>query len=333
MANEKAVSEAYKTIAERGGYLDRTDRGLIEVRGNDRAAWLNNLVTNVIKTVSPGEGSYAFAPNVKGRTVFDLNMLVLNDRLWLDIDRGWVVEAKSHLDRYIITEDVELEDMSDAFGRIAVMGPAAKDVAGELGFGNLVPMAQLQHVERDVDAVPVRMVRNDFAGPACAEFIYPAAAEGAREHIVTACGSASLIAASEDVVEVFRIEAGIPASRKDIDADVIPPETGRIEQGISYQKGCYLGQEVIERIRSQGIVAKRFVGLQTDGDAAESPPARIILDGKDVGRVTSACWSESLNAGLALGYLKTVHAKSDKEFKIESASGSQSARLITLPLG
>lgn len=332
MGNDQHTKDAYKTIAAGGGYLHRPDRGLIEVRGNDRAAWLNNLVTNTIKTLSPGEGNYAFAPNAKGRTVFDLNMLVLEDRLWLDIDRAWIGDALAHLNKYIITEDVALADASDAFDRIAVMGPGAKDVASRLGFGNLVPMAQLQNVERQIEGSAVRMIRNDYAGLPCAEFVYPADAESAKNGIVAACAEAGIGETFAEVVEIFRIEAGIPASRADIDAEVIPPETGRIEQGISHQKGCYLGQEVIERIRSQGMVAKKLVGLRTGGDAAMAPPARIRLDGNDVGRITSACWSEAMDASIALGYLKTAYADGDREFTVESGHDARPARRIACPV-
>src|SRR5262249_33657502 len=116
------------------------------VTGRDRAKWLHNLVTNAVTTLKPGDGNYAFAPSVKGRTVFDLNILVLEDFLLLDIDRRWIETARKHLEKYTITEDVLLKDQSEDFARLGVLGPATHEVIARMGFGNIVPMPQLQHV-------------------------------------------------------------------------------------------------------------------------------------------------------------------------------------------
>src|SRR5215470_2088482 len=119
MANPSNIAEQYRIARESGGCYYRSDRALIEVTGRDRAAWLNNLVTNVVKTLQPGEGNYAFATNVKGRTVFDMNLLVLEDRMWLDIDRRWIETARKHLTKFTITEDVALADITKDYERLA----------------------------------------------------------------------------------------------------------------------------------------------------------------------------------------------------------------------
>lgn len=330
MPNATDISRPYQTAVTSAAVHHRTDRALIEATGADRATWLNNLVTNVIKTLKSGEGNYAFATNIKGRTVFDLNMLVLEDRLWLDVAAVRRDPALAHLNKYTITEDVTLTDKSADFTRIAVMGPRAGDIVQALGFGNLGPMADLQHLAGRIEGFDARMVRNDYAGLPTAEFII--AADKTIDAITNAVSGLSVERLSDETVEILRIEAGIPASVRDIDDEVIPPETGQIERGISYHKGCYLGQEVIERMRSHNILARKLVGLQPEGAETLSPGSLIKRDDKEIGRITSACWSEVLSAPLALGYVKTIHAKPDTPVMIESETGPRAATVISLPV-
>jgi folate-binding protein YgfZ len=349
MPNSPHIVEQYRAVQERGGLYHRTDRGVIEVSGKDRASWLNNLVTNIVTNLSPGEGNYAFATNIKGRTVFDLGILVLEDRLWLDIDRRWIEKALQHLNKYVISEDVQLRNLSEEVTRIAVIGPTAGGfVADKTSVGNLVAMGQWQHVSNTLHlheagapadklktsaSVEYRVVRNDFCGMPAADFYFTGdardAAASAIEGLATQSGLAAII---DKTVEILRIEAGIPASVDDIDEDVVPPETGRVEQGISYHKGCYLGQEVIERMRSHGILARRLVGLKLGGD--HLPPKNSLLraEEKDVGRITSACWSEALAAPLALGYVKAAFAQPGKHVSISAPSGNTTAEIVALPV-
>src|SRR5262245_15303997 len=299
----------YRLTREAVGLIDRPGRALIEVSGADRAAWLNNLITNVVKTLSVGDGNYAFAVNVKGRVVFDVNILMLDPpsqpdgRIWLDLDAGWAAEALKHLERYIITENVQLSDVTARYGRLAIFGPQSSAVAQRMGLSNLAAMPSLQHVP--LPDGNGRVVRHDFAGVTGAEFIVPAATTDEwRRQLLEAGREFGIEPIDASVVETLRIEAGIPASRVDIDADTIPPETGQIERGISYHKGCYLGQEVIERMRSHGVLARRLVGIRLEGEAVPPAGATVRVADKDAGRVTSGVWSEALAAVLTLGYVK-----------------------------
>lgn len=371
MPNDANIAEQVRVVHAVGGLHVRGDRALIELTGADRAAWLNNLVTNVIKTLQPGEGNYAFATNIKGRVVFDMNMLVLADRIWLDVDARQIDAALSHLDRYIITEDVKLVNISEATTRVAVMGSGAAEGAARLGLGNFMAMAQLQHVECTINGAPARIIRHDFAGLPAAEFIvvggrktvceklvresilappiagipsrgtgltpglvpsHTSSNEEAVAQIERIAGELGLAKINSETVNILRIEAGIPQSVDDIDDDVVPPETGQIERGISYQKGCYLGQEVIERMRSHGILARKLVGVRIDG--AELPPrgSAMKIGEQEVGRITSCCWSEALHSVLALGYVKTAHAKPETAVLVDDPQGERAARIISLPV-
>jgi folate-binding protein YgfZ len=333
MTPSPSLADQYRACLGQGGIVSRDDRRILIITGADRATWLNNLVTNVVKTLQPGDGNYAFAANVKGRSIFDMNLLVLSDALWLDIDARQADAARKHLERYVITEDVRLSDAPTTVARCAVLGPGATQVAANLGFGNLVPMAQLQHVASTLEGVETRMIRHDFAGVMAAEFI--ATGEGgdrAVRRIESTARDLGLSPIDAGTIEVLRIEAGLPRSVDDIDEDVIPPETGQVERGISYHKGCYLGQEVIERMRSHGVLAHKLVGLRVESD--ELPPSRseVRLGDQSIGETRSGCWSVALSSPLSLAYVKTAHAAAGTKVAVRWGECDHPAVIIVLPV-
>lgn len=331
---------AYNAARNNAAALIRHDRGLIEVTGADRAKWLNNLITNVVLTLQPGDGNYAFVINVKGRTQFDLNLLIRPDAILLDIDRRLIDKASKFLDRYNITEQVTLRDRSADAARLLVVGPQAHAVATTLGFPNLTPMAWLQHVEGRLGDSQAIMFRHDLVGLPGAEFILfgEHAASDATTAVKKAldAGALELDAAAFDCL---RIEAGIPKSVDDIDEEVIPPETGQVERGINYRKGCYLGQEVIERMRAHNVLARELVAIRIDGDTPLPPGTPLLSAGaegaapSEVGRSMSSCISPALNMSpLSLAYVKTAAARPGVSLIAQTANGPRRAEIVPSPI-
>lgn len=309
------VGRELDVLEEGVGLVDRSERGRAQVTGGDRLPWLSNLVTNAVKTLDEGSGAYTFAADVKGRTQFDANVLVLRDELWLDLDARHVEAALRHLDMRLITEDVQLKDVSDQDGRLGVSGPGAAELVSALGAGQLVALPQLGHVPLERGA---RLVRHDFAGGVGAELIIPRADAVTWWDRLAELGA---VPVGSRAVQLARVRAGIPVWGAEIDERVLPPETNQIERGISYHKGCYLGQEVIERMRSRGVVARRLVALRGALDAGGAPfvemasdaavgnvvgdgGAELQLDGANVGRVTSLVVDPRDRVCYALGYAK-----------------------------
>ena len=304
------LTQQHAACLTTGGFLERTDRGLIEVTGADRASFLQNLTTNQVANLQPGEGNYVFGINIKGRVVFDANVLVQPECIVLDVDRRWIDTTIAWLDRYLITEDVRLVDYSEEHRRVAMFGPRAKDAISALEFGNLTPMAWYQHASRNIQEANVTLFRQEQTGLVGAEFIILGDRGGSCvERVFAAARAAGLEQVSIDTLNALRIEAGIPASVVDIDEEVVPPETNQIERGISYQKGCYLGQEVIERMRARGVMPRKLMGVRYDADGAPPANTPLQIDGQTVGRSMSATYSPTLQSMLALAYLKTVNAQ------------------------
>ncbi len=279
--------------------LDRADRGLLQLSGRDRAVWLHNLVTNSVLTLDARQGAYAFAVNVKGRILFDLNILSLSETLWLEVDRLSVSVAAAHFDRYLFREDVRITDLSGEWAQLAVSGPRAARVAAALGVTNFAALPSLGHTEIEGGA---RLVRHDLAGGPGFELLVP---RGRAPSWWDRLVEAGVRPAGRRTLDVLRIEAGLPWLGRDFDDTVLPPETGQIERGVSYQKGCYLGQEVIERLRSRGQLARRLVKLRVPDGRGLTLPAVLWWEGAEVGRITSLVPHPEKPYWPGLGYLKS----------------------------
>ncbi|HRX86719.1 MAG TPA: glycine cleavage T C-terminal barrel domain-containing protein [Phycisphaerae bacterium] len=331
----QSTSAAHNTVRTAGGYRRTNARGLIQVTGADRQTWLHNLTTNVINTLKPGDGNYAFAITVQGRTLFDLNVLVFAEHLWLDIDARWVEPALAHFNKYLIVEDVQLADISADWTRFEVLGPKAADCIQALGFGgNFGVMADVQHTHAAVAGADVILVK-DNVGPIPRAVLYAptASADTVASELASCAQSLGMSSIDDALFDVIRMEAGRPASLADVDDQVIPPETLQVERGISYVKGCYLGQEVIERMRSRGSMARRLIGLKVAGEKLPEHNAPIFANGKEAGRVTSACHSPALGGILALGYLKSLLVDGKHELQVATSPETTAAgEVVPLPL-
>ena len=332
---DASTVEKHAIVRQAGGFLPTPQAGLIEVRGRDRLEWLHNLVTNTVRNLGTGDGNYAFATNAQGRVLFDLNLLVLDEAAWLDIDRRWIDAAYTHLDKYHVTEDVALENVSNSWVRYGVLGPATARVVESLGLGaNFAALADIQSVGGKANGIDIRLFKDRVGPISLANFIVPASESNRfAELLASQAETASMTSIDQALFDMIRIEAGRPASVDDIDDQVIPPETLQIERGISYVKGCYIGQEVIERMRSRGVMARRLTGFSVQGDRMPPHNAPVFGNGKEIGRITSSCYSVSLNGILGLGYLKTLLAESASTIEVALDENTRAAiEPIDLPL-
>lgn len=294
--------------------------GLLEVAGPDRARWLHGIVSNEVKGLRPGEGNYATLLTGKGKMVAELWVLCLEDR-FLIVSRP---EHREHvaqaLDRYLLMDDVSL---SDAGGRLALIGVHGEDV-GELverATGLDLPDREGHHVAGKKSGEEVRVVAvNEFSWPGYLMLVPPDIAEQRRSEL---CPGAM---PGVDV-EVLRIENGVPRWGAELDEDTIPVEAGLEARGISYEKGCYVGQEIVARIKSHGSVARRLWGVRWSGDGAVPPRSPLLRDGKEAGAVTSSAFSPRFGS-ISLGYLRRGLGEAGAEV---TTAGGQSGRVVSLP--
>lgn len=345
-AGTATLAAEFRAAREYAALFERPDRALLIATGRDRRDWLHNLVTNAVKTLADGTGCYAFACDVRGRIQFDLNIFARPEALWLDVDAHYAPTALKHLERYLLSEDVRLTDVSAEYGRLGVCGPQAAALAARLGVADLAAIAPL--AGRDVSVTPradatrpsgvalppdttaercavplcATLLRHDFAGVLGFELVVPAAQFASCRSFLAA--QPEITPAGPAALEALRIDAGIPRLGPDFDATVVAPESGQVSRAINYHKGCYLGQEVIERMRSHGSLARRLVRLESvepghdanPSAAGTSEPTRAaaaslvlpatLLDGaSEAGRITSLVAHPLGPRWIGLGYVRT----------------------------
>jgi folate-binding protein YgfZ len=313
----------YATLSDGCTFIRLPARTHIELLGADRQQFLHNFCTNDIKGLQPGTGCEAFITSVQGKTLGHILVFSGTESLALDTVPNQSEPLIRHLDRYLITEDVQIADRSTEWLELAVAGSNATHVLRQCGLD--VPVAPLNHIDGRIDghAVSVRWV--DMITAPCF-FVRTAGndqvvlIEKLREHGATECKA--------DVLETARIEQGWPCFGVDITERNLPQEINRNERAISFTKGCYLGQETVARIDALGHVNRLLVGLRFDGKEIPVPGTKLLAGEKEVGEVTSATFSPRLGAPLAIGFVRHEHANVGAE--LQSVLGL--AIVITLPI-
>ena len=310
------------------GLVDRPATGRILLTGADRRSYLQGLLTNDIAALTPGTGCYAAMLTAQGRMLTDMRVLELGDAVLLDVPLQVTSATRDHLDRFIFSEDVQVEDVTDARPGIGIYGPRALDVLVAAGTEGGAPSSLFESTRVRLAGADAIVVRSDAPGIPGYEVLVDSAH---AEAITAALLRAGATRVTPEDVEAVRIESGRPRFGIDMDAETIPLEAGLEERAISRTKGCYVGQEVIVRVqdRGHGRVAKRLVGLTFEADApVPSAGARILSGEREIGRVTSAIRSPALARPVAMGYVHRDFVEPGTRVAVEAIA----AVVTALPL-
>jgi tRNA-modifying protein YgfZ len=301
------MSQGYEALRRGAGILDLSARGRIVARGRDRARLLHNLTSNEVKKMTPGMGCYAFLLSAKGRIEADLYLWCFAEHFLLDTEPELREKVMQHIRRYIIADQVELEDVTAQTAAIGVEGPGAAAVLGAIGAPICGEYAHVGWGDRTVAGITA-------TGQAGFR-IYCAANEAAG--IVERLEAAAAKPVSAELARVVRIENGKPRYGEDIRETSLPQETQQMH-AISFNKGCYLGQEIVERIRAQGHVNKKLVRLEADSAEPLASGTKLKAGDADAGEITSAVYSPESGKVAAMGYLRTAFTEPGT---VVSASG------------
>jgi folate-binding protein YgfZ len=365
-----AVAE-HTALREAVGLLDLSFRSRLCLTGADRQKFLNGQVTNNVKDLKVGEGCYAALVNAKGRVQSDLNIYVLENEILLDFEPGYFAAVAQRLEKFVIAEDVQVVDVAPHYGLLSVQGPKAGEVFNSLqlfqptpdpsrppsrregGEGNRqidggtqissasgsefaqAPTKPMNFVSI-MHATLGEMYWMNFprAGASGFDLFVPAASlRAVADELIQAVKAVGGRACGWQALEIARIEAGIPRFGVDMDETNLAPEAGIEQRAISYSKGCYIGQEVIARIRTYGQVAKALRGLQF-ADSINVFPKRgdkLYQGDKEIGYVTSAVASPALKSVIAMAYVRREHNEIGTELRVRTASGDYTARIVPLP--
>lgn len=309
---------------------DRSREGRILVTGVDRLEWLQGLLSNDVARLQAGEGVYACYLTAQGRMISDMRLLELGDRLLIDVPSEMAGPLVERLASFVITEDVTLTDVSASLLRFSVHGPrAAKALATTpdevRSLEQLLPNASRPVVLAGIDATLARSRDLKLVG---FDVYVPASAAALVLQVFVGRG---VSVAGRSTFDVLRIEGGVPRFGVDLDTTTIPLEAGIEDEAISFTKGCYVGQEIVIRMvhRGHGRVARKLVGivvhpeegLAGQGGAESLAGGSLLQDDREVGRITSAARSPTLDRVIALGYVARDSAKVGDTVIIRSEDG------------
>jgi len=311
------------------GVRDLGFRARISLAGSDRVRWMNGMVTNNIRDLAAGRGVYAFLLNPQGRILGDMLVFNEGETLTVETDRSQVEKILATFDHYIIMDDVEVANISENWTAVGVAGPKARAVLKAVGI-EVPGMEPLQtyaaRCNCDCDCVQCTVVRGEDAQYESYEIWLAPKDVFATWRALVSAGATPV---GSEALEIQRIVAGVPLYGVDIRERDLPQETEQM-RALNFNKGCYVGQEIVERIRSRGNVHRKFTGFVLEGSAEIATDAKIVSGEKEVGEITSVALVR-LPLGerkLALGYIRREVGVPGREVVI----GGLKATVTQLPL-
>jgi folate-binding protein YgfZ len=255
---------------------------------------LHNVTSNDIKGLKPGSGCYAFLLTPQGRILADLYLWAYPEHYLIDTEAELTQKVLTHILKYKVADQIELEDVTSATISLGVEGPGAAAILSSLGAPVPAEYQQLPWGDETVAGITLTG-QPGFR-------IYGAASR--LDPLVAQLAAAGVKPATADDARLVRIENGKPRYGEDILETSLPQETRQMH-AVSFSKGCYLGQEIVERIRARGHVNRELVRFELDQSEPPAPGTKLAVSGADT-EVTSAVYSPGRGKTVALGYTRVL---------------------------
>ena len=310
----------YRYARETVALLDKNYRTYLALSGPDRVRFLNAILTNNIKDLKAGQGIVSLFLNPQGRIQAEIETYAEEQQLLCASFAEIREKLIPALDHYIIMDDVTLADETARYGTLALEGPRAGETVKRLANVDLTTLAELEWRESSVGAIPCRIVRRSPSGHPSAEFVCEQThLQQLWKLLRDAAQSAGGGPVGYTALNALRLESGIPWFGYDFGDKQIPHEAGLEKSHISYTKGCYTGQEIVERVRSRGQVNRVRALFHTSLSELPKPETPIVFNGKEIGYVTRAAQSPQLHSMLAMGYIRREQSTEGSEVEIGGA--------------
>jgi tRNA-modifying protein YgfZ len=280
----------YRALREEAAFVDRSERGKLLVKGPDALEYLQGQLTNDLEPLAPGDGCYAALLDRKGHMQGDMRVLRLHeDDVWLDTEAEATGRVARHLQMYSVGREVEIENASDAWAIVSLIGPAAAEVAG-------TPLPTPEHAQRylEREGIEILAVATDLG----LDLIVRSEQADALRRLLSSAGADEV---SEAAAEIVRVESGRPRFGKEMTERTIPQEAGINERAVSFEKGCYIGQETVARLHYRGKPNRQLRGLSLQAPASDGDP--VTLGDRELGQIGTAAISPA-QGPIALAILR-----------------------------
>ncbi|MGH7767981.1 MAG: aminomethyltransferase family protein [Candidatus Binatia bacterium] len=327
-----APIKEYEAVRSAVGLLDLCDYAAVELTGPDCVFYLQGMITNDVKSLCPGAGMYAAVVDVNGKILADLRVLCVENSTFVLLMREPLKDKViTQLNKYLVADDVEIVDHAGRYGLISLQGPHALLLLTAVAPHQDPPVHMVHHRLLRVGDRPLRAIRSTHTGEEGFDLLIQS---GDLRFVASELERAGTALAFRwtglEALEILRVEAGLPRYGVDMDEDNLLLETG-LDSAVSFNKGCYVGQEVIERVRSRGHVNRKLAGIALKGESPAQRGDKIHADGKEIGRITSAVFSPRLNHAIALGYIHRGYLQTGTSVSIDRDGAEVGGTVTTLP--
>lgn len=326
-----SITNEYEALHTGAALLDRSYVGRLSLTGEDALDLLNRLSTNELMALDVGQGIPTVLTSNKGRIIDLLFVHRLPDHLLVVTSPRNSQKVAGWIDFYTFVEDVTVKDVTDETTMLSVIGPRASSFLEAFTHKDIVSVGRYESVSASIASIDTTIVRTDFLQLPGYELV-ASADDGPRlwEAMLKAGKANGAMPVGTAALEAARVEQGIPAYGKELSEDFNPLEANLLEF-ISFTKGCYVGQEVVTRLNTYKKVQKHLVALQWNSDDNPAASAKVMLEGKPVGVITSPARPPGLKGGIGLGYVRKEQSRPGTELEIEGPDGEFAAVVAKLP--
>lgn len=323
--------EEYQAAREAVAVGERSYRGRIRIKGSDRVRFLQNMLSNDVQSLAVGDGQYAAFLSRKGKLISDMFVFQHEDAVLLEMEPSPVARLSETLSRYIVSEDVDLENVSQQEALVAVAGPRSSELLSRLTDDTVPELAPFHFTSARVGDTPIQVsaVRHG-PGPGFDVTIPADHATSVLERLMDVGQSMDVRLAGHRAMDTRRIESGMPLFGIDMNESHLLLEAD-MKDAVSFKKGCYIGQEYVARLAHRGHLNRKLVGLRLDAVTVPDAGDDIIGEGRYAGQVTSATSSPALGHAIALGYVHRDFFEPGASVSIRNESGDLPAEVVERP--
>ncbi|MDE0187259.1 MAG: aminomethyltransferase family protein [Candidatus Poribacteria bacterium] len=323
--------EEHRAVRTGVGIIDFSHRGRVRLTGEDRAKYLHRIISNDVEGLSVGEGNYATILTNRGKLIADMSVYVLEEAITIETNADTTQILAQELDKYLIADDVVIENVTARTGMIGIHGPKSADLLRNAYGLNVDELHEHHTAAHRVEGRWMVCIRqnetgeigyNLYAASASMEWLWDAALTKGREFGVYPVGLTAL--------NSLRIEAGIRRYGSELTDAIIPLEA-ELNNALDFEKGCYIGQEIVARMHYRGHPNRLLRGFKIDHDTPPAQGSRIFNGEKEVGWITSAVNSPTLGETVGMGYVRTALTDAGSDVEVETPSGRAKATVVLLP--
>ena len=323
--------QEHQAVRDSVGVIDLSHRGRLRLTGSDRAAYLHRIISNDVEGLAVGEGNYATILTNRGKIIADMKVCVFEGAIGLETNAETTSILYQELDKYLIADDVAIEDFTERTGALGVHGPKSAELLKHAYGFDVRDLPEYHSVVDEIDGRRIVCVRANETGELGYNLCTASESiEWLWDTILTKGRAFSAEPVGLTALNSLRVEAGIPRYGAELGDSIFPGEA-ELENAISYEKGCYIGQEIVARMKYRGHPNRLLRGFEIAEDIPPQNGDRLLDGDKEIGWITSALVSPTFDMPIAMGYVRTAFTDEDSEVEVETETGRVKAKVQLLP--